>query len=125
MLGQIATEYQNVVKVYCNEFVQIVREDLVHQLLERGWCVAQPKQHDKKLKVASVNMKSCLLYRRLFHHNLVVARCEVQLCKNLGLAQRLQQRINVRQWELIPHSLFVEGLVINAHTPPAVFFGDK
>ena len=91
MLVNVPTEDYNVVKVYYDEFFQLVREDLIHQPLECGRRIAQPKRHDKKLKMAAVSMKSCLLYRRLFHRNLVVARCEVQLCKNLSLTQPLKK----------------------------------
>ena len=59
MLVQIPTEYQDVVQAYCDEFSIVVSEDLVHQPLERGKCVAQPKWHDKKLKWP-------LLYKKVF-----------------------------------------------------------
>ena len=75
--------------------------------------------------MAAVCSKIYFLNRSLFHRNLVVSKCEVQLCKNLGLAQSLQQGINARQRELVSHSLLVEGPVINAHAPPAILFGDK
>ena len=61
MLVQIATEYQNVIKVYCNKLVQISSEDLIHQPLESGWCIRQPKWHDEKLKMVAVSTKSCFL----------------------------------------------------------------
>ena len=90
MLFQILVEYQNIIQVYCDEFSQIVREDLVHQPLECAWCIAQTKRHNEELKMAKVCMKSYFLYGRLFHRNLVVTRCEVQLRENSGLAQPLQ-----------------------------------
>ena len=61
MLVQIVTEYQNIVKVYYNEFIQIFSEDLIHQPLKRGWCVRQPERHNEKLEMAVVSMKSCFL----------------------------------------------------------------
>ena len=61
MLVQVPTEDQYVVKVYCDEFVQVASEDLIHQPLESGWCIRQPKRHDEKLEVAAVSTKSCLL----------------------------------------------------------------
>ena len=79
MLVHTSTEDQYIIKVCCYEFVQVASEDLIHQPLERGWCIRQPKRHDKKLEVATVCSKSCLLNRRFFHRNLVVSRCEVQL----------------------------------------------
>ena len=90
MLVQVLAENQYIIQVYCNEFVQVASEDLIHQLLKCGWCIRQPKRHDEKLKVASVSTKSYFLDRRLFHRNLVVTRCEVQLHKNLSLTQSLQ-----------------------------------
>ena len=43
MLVHILTEYQDVIQVYYNEFPKIISEDLIHQPLERGWRIAQPK----------------------------------------------------------------------------------
>ena len=96
VLFQVLAKHQDIIEVYYNEFINVISEDLIHQPLERGRCIAQPKRHDEKLKMASVSTKSHFLYRCLFHCNLVIARCKVQLHKNLGLAQSLQQRINVR-----------------------------
>ena len=89
MLVHITTEYQDIVQVYCDEFSQIVSEDYIHQPLERRRCIAQPKQHDEKLKMVAVSTNNCLMYRSLFHRYLVVARCEVQLHENRILAQSL------------------------------------
>ena len=75
MLVQVLDEDQNIIKVYCNELVQIANEDLVHQPLKGGWCVRQPEQHDEKLEVAPVQTKSYFLNRRFFHSNLVVSKC--------------------------------------------------
>ena len=86
VLVQVPTKHQDIVEVSCNEFPDVVSEDLIHQPLESCRCVVQSKRHDKKLKMASVSTKSYFLYRRLFHRNLVVSRCEVQLHKNLSLA---------------------------------------
>ena len=59
---QALTEDQYIVEVYCDKLIQFICEDLVHQPLERGWRIAQPKRHYDELKVASVSTKSCLLY---------------------------------------------------------------
>ena len=61
MLLQIATEDQYIIEVYQDEFVQIASEDLIHQPLERGWCIRQPKRHEEKLQVALVCLKSYFL----------------------------------------------------------------
>ena len=45
--------------------------------------------------------------------------------KTLAWPSLSRRRINARQRELILHSLFVEGPVVDTHTPPAVLFGDK
>ena len=58
MLVHVSTEYRDVIQVYCNEFSNIVYEDLIHQLLERGRYIEQPKRHDEKFKMALVRTKA-------------------------------------------------------------------
>ena len=77
VLLQVLAKHQDIAEVYCNEFIDVISEDLIHQPLERGRCITQPKRHDEKLKMASVSTKSYFLYRCLFHCNLVIARCKV------------------------------------------------
>ena len=61
MLVNRPTENQDIVQVHCNKSPDIVREDLVHQPLKAGRCIAQPKRHDEEFKLAAVSTKSCLL----------------------------------------------------------------
>ena len=72
MLVHILTENENIVQIYCNEFLgymllisncneftNIISENLIHQPLKCGGCITQPEQHDEKLKMAPVCTKSC------------------------------------------------------------------
>ena len=94
MLVNLTTEYKDAVQVHSNEFANIIGEDLIHQPLEAGRCIAQPKGHDEKLKITVVKYENCLLDRFFFHCNLVVTRCKIKLHKNLGLENLASPKVS-------------------------------
>jgi hypothetical protein len=57
MLLQCCTVYMYVILEHQNKFSHEWGEDRVHQALEYGRAIGQPKGHDPKLEVAMVGFK--------------------------------------------------------------------
>ena len=62
-------------------------EDMVHEALEGGGGVTQPKGHDQKLIVVLMSAKGHLGNVSLLHTYLVIARVKIKFSKELGATQ--------------------------------------
>jgi hypothetical protein len=56
-------------------------EEMIHEALESGGSITQPKGHDQKLIVGLIISKGSLRNVCIFHTDLVVARMKIKFSK--------------------------------------------
>ena len=100
-------------------------EDEIHQRLEHGWHIVQPKGHDQKLEMAMVGVKCRLGHVFGMDADLVVPRSEIELREESCAVELVQEFLNHGDGELILDRGRVERAVIHVEPPGGVLFLDE
>ena len=74
MRGPCRTVYEDVIEEYEHKLEKERPHNRVHQTLESGRRVREPKRHYQELKVALMSMERCLLNIFFMHTHLVITR---------------------------------------------------
>ena len=77
MFMHVFGEYENVINVYQDTFIQQFEEQRVHDPLKRGRGVTKPKWHDSKLKLSIPGYKRGFLCITWVHGDLMVPITQV------------------------------------------------
>jgi hypothetical protein len=86
----------------------------------RVWKVAgalEAERHDEELKMPMMRAKRRLVDVGGGHEHLVVAAAQVQLREESGAAQLIEQLLDDRNWEHIPHRGRIQGAVVDVEAP--------
>ncbi len=70
-----------VIKVYYHENVELLYQDCVDIVLERGRCIGQSKRHNLVFKVAIVGLESRLPFIAFFDPHLILGIGQIKLGK--------------------------------------------
>ena len=87
VLGRVFREYEYVVQVDDQKFVEEVAEDVVHEGLEGGWGIGETEGHDEGFKMTIACAESCLPFISLSNANEVVSASKVEFGEALGTAE--------------------------------------
>ena len=85
-----STEYEDIVDINHDEFIQILSENIIHHPLEGTWGVCKSKWHNQKLEGTIYLSNAGLWDIGVFHPNLVIATAEVQGCEILSTLQSIE-----------------------------------
>ena len=75
---------KHVVQVYGDKIIKQPLKDSMHQPLERGWSIREPKGHHEELKQSVAGRECCLMNMCRCDCDLVIPRSKVYLAKHLG-----------------------------------------
>jgi len=85
MLIQICCKDQNVVNINYNfTRTDFLSEDLIHHTLERGWCIAQTKLHNKWLIETMVSNKCSFMLITFSNSDIVKAPSDIHFGEIFG-----------------------------------------
>src|ERR1051325_8154070 len=93
-----------------------VMEQCHHSTLISGACVLQPKRHNLVAESTPLCNKSSLLHVFGSHLDLIVTGETIHEGENLMLSGVVNQNINMRKWEIIFRTCFVQISVIHTHS---------
>jgi hypothetical protein len=102
---KIRTVNQNVIEENYNKIPQVMLENVIHECLKRSRCVRKTKRHYHVLKVTTEGSESRLVDVFRLHADLVVARPQVQLGKDMCTMQFIQKILYDGNRELIFNGL--------------------
>ena len=97
----------------------------MHEALEGGGGVGEAKGHDSVLKVAITGAKRSFWYVVGVDADLVVAVAQVNLGKNGGPMETVEEFVNTREWVAVFYGNIVEGTVVDAKAEGAILLADK
>jgi hypothetical protein len=108
---------EDVIKKHEHELTEERAQHGVHQALECGRCIREPKRHDQELEVAFVSAESHFLHVVDVHPHFMVAGTQVQLREEARSMELVQQLLHNGYRELILHRLLIQGAVVHAKAP--------
>ena len=73
---------EDVVQVYQHECIQLLSEYLIHEMLERCWCIRNPKRHYYEFEVASLHPKRRFVNIFFLYSYLMVAGGQID-CREM------------------------------------------
>src|ERR1051325_3547865 len=97
-----------------------VMEQCHHGTLISGACVLQSELHNLIAESAPLCNKSSLLHVFRSHFDLIVTGETIHKGENLMLSGVVNQNINMRKWEIVFRTRFVQISVINTHSYLAI-----
>lgn len=106
--------HKDVVKVCNNKVVEVLAEDVVHEVLKYCWCVCEAERHDCILKVAVSSPKCCCLFVPFPHLYQVVCPTKIDLGEDFCRVQLVEEAQDEGQCVSILDSDAVEALVVDA-----------
>ena len=118
-------KYQDVIQVYKDKCIQLLRKHLVHEALESRWSIGNPERHNDEFKVAPMCPEGRLWNVVLLHGYPMITGGKVYSGEVFGLPQLIQQVVDPRQRVAVLDRLFVQSPIINAHAPPSILFRNK
>jgi hypothetical protein len=111
------TEYEDVIQIYDHKRVCEWPQDIIHHPHECHWSISQAKRHDQPFKKAFFRFEGCFPYISLFYQNLVVARLQINLTKELGTLKLIKKIINLGDQVSVLDNDLVQGSIINTESP--------
>ena len=125
VVSPCVTVNQNIIKEHQHKTTEERAKNIIHQCLERGWGIAQPKGHDQELVEAVVCAERRLVDVPQPHADLMIARAEVELGEVAGPVELIQQLVDHGDGERVFDSERVERPVVNAEAPRPVRLLDE
>src|ERR1700716_647741 len=113
-------EDEDVVQVDDDEAVEDGLEDRVHEVLERGWSVAETEGHDKELVVAISRPERCFRDILALDANLPVARTQIEFGEVLASCKPVEEVVDAGERILVLDCDVVECAIINTHTEATI-----
>ena len=92
---------ENIININHHEFVEEWTEDFLDQSLECCRGIGETKRHDFVLIVAISGAESCFFDVLFMDSDLMIARAEIDLGKNLGIVQLVDKVFNEQDWETV------------------------
>ena len=77
-------ENENVIQIYDHKRIGERSQDIVHQSHESCWSISQAKIHDQPFEKTLFKLEGNLPNISLFNWDLVIARLQINLAKELG-----------------------------------------
>src|ERR1051325_5719140 len=93
-----------------------VMEQCYHSALISGACVLQSERHNLVAESAPLGNKGSLLHVFRSHFDLIVTGETIHEGENLMLNGIVNQNINMREWEIVFRTRFVQISVIHTHS---------
>lgn len=121
MLLHRATVNEDVIQENQHELPKEWLEYGIHKTLERSRGVGESKWHDAELKMTMVRLKSCFGFILRPHADLMVPRSHVQLSKEFGARQFIENFINHWNRKPVFHCYGIQLPVINTESPGTIF----
>jgi hypothetical protein len=87
MLLQVLAIDKNVVEEYEDKLPEVLGEDVIHQMLECSWSVAQPEWHHQVFVVTKMSTEGRFGNISWIHPDLVISRTEVKFGENCSAMQ--------------------------------------
>jgi len=88
-------------------------QHIIHQGLERCWRVGEAEGHDEEFVEIIMCSESYLGDVHRIHAHLMIPGAEVELGKESGAVQLVQELFHNWNWEFVLHCALVEGSVIH------------
>ena len=122
---RIFREDEDVVDVHPYKDSQMVWKYIIHDPLERRWCITEAKGHNNPLEGAKLGVEGGFLDIFVLDSDLVESINKVDLRKYGGSPQCTQDALD--QWQRIPilYSSRIPRLVVDAHAPFTIRFLHK
>ena len=90
-------EYENIIQIHNDERVKERTKNIIHEPHECSWSISQPKRHDQPLKKTLPHFEGGLSRVLLLYLHLMIPTLEINLGKEPGTLQLVQQVINTRK----------------------------
>jgi len=113
-------EYNNIIQVHNDKRVKEKMKNIIHEPHECSLCISQPKRHDQPLEKTLPHFEGCLPRVLLLYPHLMISTLEINLGKELGTLQLLQQVINARKWTSVLNYYLVDCPIVNTHAPRTI-----
>src|ERR1043165_1298093 len=111
----------HVVNVVLYLVMNHVMKQCHHGTLVSGACVLQSERHNLVTESAPLCTKTSLLHVFGSHFDLIVTGETIHEGENFMLSGVVDQNINVRKWEIVFRTCFVQISVIHTHSYLAIF----
>ena len=102
-----------------------VPEGVIHEVLECGWGVGKPKEHDCWLEKPFMGDKGGFPLVTVFDADVVVTPSDVKLGKQLGVFELIDEIGDKGEGVSISNGMFIQVVVILTGTKATIFFFDK
>ena len=119
---RILREDEDVVDAHPYKDPQVVSKDIIHDALERRWCITEAKEHNNPLEGAKLRVEGGFLDIFVVHSDLVEPTNKVDFGKYGGTPQCTQDGLD--RWQRIPisYSSRIQCCVVDAHAPFTIRF---
>ena len=113
---------EDVVLVHPYKYSQVVWKDIIHDALERRWCITEAEGHNNPLEGAKLCVEGGFLDIFVLDSDLVEPTNKVYLRKYSGTPQCTQEGLDRWQRILISYSSRTQRSVVDAHAPFTIRF---
>ena len=125
VLLYVTREDQDVVQVDDDEGIEMGAKNIVHKALEGSGGVGEAERHDGVLEMPIPSPEGGLGNVLGVDADLVVAMTQVDLGKNRGTMEAVEEFINAGKGVAVLNGDVVKAAVVNAQTEGTIFFADK
>ena len=119
---RILREDEDVVDVHAYKDPQLVSKDIIHDALERGWCITEAKGHNNPLEGTKLRVEGGFLDIFVVDSDLVAPTNNVIFQKYGGTPQCTQDELDRWQRIAISYSSCIQRSVVDAHAPFSIRF---
>ena len=119
---RILREDEDVADVHPYKDPQVVSKDIIHDALERRWCVTEAKEHNNPLEGTKLRVEGGFLDIFVVDLYLVEPTNKVNFRKYGGTLQCTQDGLD--RWQRIPilYSSRIQRSLVDAHAPFTIRF---
>ena len=121
MLLFITWFHNYVINIYFNLFVNHIMKQSCHTSLIGSTSIYQAKRHHFITERSPRSDEGRLFSIFRWHSYLVIARETIHKGEHFGLSSTVNKHINMRQWEVIFWTGFIQISVINTHSNFPIF----
>ena len=124
MIRSLLREDDHVIQIRQANMTDQTMQNAGHQPLVGGRCVAQSEGHLDHFVEADVRYESSLFDVDRFNRHLVIGHRQVETAEHSGSSERVKCFIESGQRERIELRDRIKALIVDAHSPAAVFLPD-